>query len=83
MDFAHTLAIDRKNSNDFYDHTLWILFKVFDVVWQDYKQRVQLRLSDRLDDESLIVAEEKETATFACAFTSVKHLFTIVCWQQA
>jgi hypothetical protein len=29
------------------------------------------------------VAEEKETATLTCAFTSVKYLLAIVCRQQA
>jgi len=28
------------------------------------------------------VAEEKETATLTCAFTSVKYLLTVVCRQQ-
>ncbi len=28
------------------------------------------------------MAEEEETATFACALASVKHLLAIVCWQQ-
>jgi hypothetical protein len=29
------------------------------------------------------VTKEKETATLACSFTSVKYLLTIVCWQKA
>ena len=56
---------------------------MIDVVWENYKQRVKLWLSDRLYDEPLVVAEEKETATLTCAFTSVKYLLTIVCRQQA
>jgi len=42
VDFAHALAINRKNSNNLYNQTLWILFKVLYVVWKNYKQRIQL-----------------------------------------
>ena len=56
---------------------------MLDVVWKYYQQCIELRLCDCFDDEPLIVTKEKETATLACSFTSVKYLLTIVCWQKA
>ena len=65
MDGLHPAALKSEHTIDLCKHREWILLKVGHVIGQHLLQSLKLCLFHSLNNELLVVAEEKEASTLA------------------
>ena len=51
-------------------------------LWQNTEHEVSFSLSQSLNNELAIMAEEKEASTTTCSFASFEDLFTVYLWTE-
>lgn len=57
--------------------TIWVVFQVLEVFWQNLEIDIQFMLIHGFDDEFVVVREKEEAARFSLTFTSFKYLIPI------
>ena len=63
---------------------MWIFSRqVGYILWQNPRQRFELRGLHRLDNELVVVAEEKEATALSRAFSRLEGIFAVECWAEA
>lgn len=73
----HEASPDREHAIDLGQRGKEIPLEVSHILGENCHQSLQLRLLHRLNNELVVMAEEKEAAAFARAFPRAKHLLTI------
>ena len=55
---------------------------MLNIVWEDIKHHLNLRLAHSLDDVFLVVTKEEETTTLASTCSGIEDLFAIELGRQ-
>jgi len=78
VDVLQTLHIQRVDAVDPCKQRLRVLLQVQVVRWNELLHEFEFTFGHSLHDESSIVAEEKEAATFTRGFSRRKDLLTVL-----
>lgn len=80
MHFAELFCLNGEDAKDLAQERVWVCLHVFRVSWHHFLDKLEFRSSHCLDNELLIVAEEKEAAGPACAFACLEYHVSVELW---